>query len=120
MSQPKLTGPSLLDPSSLRGRTFREVLCGSSRVEGIIREGVNGSRNGAPDESSGVDSRRWNVVKSVALTSSGDNLAQKQKRGYGSRVEGQLPLGEVPKAEMNSELRRSERVGTVVSEDDKV
>lgn len=80
MSQPWLTGPSLLDPSSLRGRTFREVLCGSSMVEGIFCGGVKGSLNGTPDGISELDSRRrWDVVKSVAGTSSGDNLAWKHK-----------------------------------------
>jgi hypothetical protein len=72
-----LTGPSLLDPSSLRGRTCEEVLCGSSRIEGIISEGVKVTEKGAPDGSLEKASRRWNVVKSVALTSSGDNLAEK-------------------------------------------
>lgn len=91
MSQPKLTGPSLLDPSSLRGRTCREVLCGSSRVEGITGIGVNGSKKGAPDVNLGTISRRWNVVKSVAETSSGYNLAVRRRRGYLSRGD-VLPL----------------------------
>jgi hypothetical protein len=54
-------------------------------------------KKGAPDGlSEGDSSRWWNVVKSVALTASGDNLAE-QNRGYGSRGDVGLPLGE-PKA----------------------
>lgn len=54
-------------------------------------------KKGAPDGlSEGNSSRWWNVVKSVALTASGDNLAE-QNRGYGSRGDVGLPLGR-PKA----------------------
>jgi hypothetical protein len=51
-------------------------------------------KKGAPDGlSEGNSSRWWNVVKSVALTASGDNLAE-ENRGYGSRGDVGLPLGE--------------------------
>ena len=73
-----MTGPSLLDPSSWRGRTVREVLCGSSESEGLSWKGVNGGlKNGAPENNARVEGNgRWNVVKSVARTSRGDNLAK--------------------------------------------
>ena len=50
-------------------------------------------KKGAPDGLSEDDSSRWwNVIKSVALTASGDNLAE-QNRGYVSRGDvGGLPL----------------------------
>ena len=51
-------------------------------------------KKGAPDGLSADDcSRWWNVIKSVALTASGDNLAE-QNRGYGSRGDVGLPLVE--------------------------
>lgn len=57
------------------------------------------SKKGAPDENSD-DSRRWNVVKSVAGTSSGDNLAKEHKRGCESRRDDCLWIGN-PKAGKN-------------------
>ena len=50
-------------------------------------------KKGAPDGlSEGDSSRRWNVVKSVSLTTSGYNLA-KQDRGYVTRGDvGGVPL----------------------------
>lgn len=63
---------------------MKEVLCGSSENEGIISGDVNGTKKGAPDENS-EKTRRWNVVKSVAETLSGDNLAKNRKGGYWSR-----------------------------------
>lgn len=51
-------------------------------------------KKGAPDGSLKVDSRRWNVVKSVAGASSGDNLAKKDKRGSRSRGDGPLEVSQ--------------------------
>lgn len=112
MSQPKLTGPSLLDPSSLRGRTFREVLCGSSRVEGIVCGGAKGSLNGTPDGISELDSRRrWNVVKSVAGSASRDNLAEELTCGYGSRGD-QIAFGNSKgRVQVGFELEHQEITG---------
>lgn len=94
---------------------MKEVLCGSSENGGIISGVVNGTKKGAPDESS-ERTRRWNVVKSVAETLSGDNLAKNQKGGYWSRGD-QIAFGDSKGRVCRVDLKdqRDLRVDKVVS-----